>query len=192
MVLSQIVAQEDIISMSFSRMSPFDRRVGDASVVEDLMIHDIDVLNSLATSPIKKLCAQGAVVFSDKLDFAQALISFENGSCASLTASRVTETKIRKAEINCKNAFILVDYLNRTVEISRKTNFVLDIGYDARYRQDNIVEKVFVPIAEPLRNEFSHFAECILTNAPIMTNGNMAIAALEICEQIGKEARALP
>lgn len=189
MTLKSILEKEEIISIDFRRMSPFFGRVADASVVQDLMIHDIDVLNSIADgAAIKRVVSQGSLVHTDKLDFAQALITYENGLIASLTASRVTETKIRKADISAKNSYIAVDYLNRTVEISRKTNFSLDVGYALQYMQENIVEKVIVPIAEPLRSEFEHFAHCIRTGDPIATSGEMGLRALELCERIQNEA----
>ena len=138
--------------------------------------------------PIKRVVSHGAKVYTDRLDYSQALVTYENGLVASLTASRVTETKIRCAEISAKNSYIAVDYLNRTVEVSRKTNFSLDVGYPVQYKQENIVEKVIVPISEPLRAEFVHFAECIKTGAPVATSGEMGKRALELCEEIEKSA----
>ena len=152
------------------------------------MIHDIDVLNSVAASPVARIVSQGSKVYTDKLDYCQALVAYEDGLLASLTASRVTESKVRKAKINAKNAYIVVDYLNRTVEVSRKTNFTLDVGYALQYTQENIVEKVFVPIAEPLRSEFEHFAHCIRTGDPVATSGEMGKQALEMCMRISSSA----
>ena len=180
----QILAQEELISIDFQRMSPFYGRAADASVIEDLMIHDIDVLNAVVKSPIKRIVSHGAIVYTDKLDFTQALITYENGMLASLTASRVTEAKIRRAEINTRNCFISINYLDRTVEISRKTKLSFDVGYSVQYSQENIVEKVFVPITEPLRSEFEHFAHCIRTGEKIATSGEMALKALKLCRII--------
>jgi predicted dehydrogenase len=179
--LMSIIESEELISVDFKRMSPFQARIADASVVMDLMIHDVDVINSICNEPIKHLSAQGARVFTDKIDFAQALITYESGRLASLTASRVTETKIRNAQINTKRAFIDVDYLARTVEISRKTHFSLDIGYQMQYTQENIIEKVFVPMEEPLRAEFEHFAHAIMSETSIGPSGIMGKKALELC-----------
>jgi len=184
----QIIAHEELISIDFKRMSPFYNRANDTSVVEDLMIHDADILNAITQSNIQRITSQGVKVYSDKLDYAQALIRFENGLIASLTASRVTESKIRKAEITARNCYILVDYLNRTVEISRKTNITLDVGHSVQYSQESIVEKVFVPITEPLRSEFEHFAHCIKTGEEIATNGEMSLKALQMCQSIQKIA----
>jgi predicted dehydrogenase len=86
--LADILLSEDIISIDFSRMSPFDTRISDADVVQDLMIHDIDVLDSIVSAPIKRVVSHGAKVYTDKLDYAQALVTYENGIVTSLTASR--------------------------------------------------------------------------------------------------------
>lgn len=189
MALRSIIENEELISISFERMSPYYGRVSDASVVEDLMIHDIDVLNAVAgEATIKRVVSHGAIVHSDKLDYAQALITYEGGLLASLTASRVTETKIRKADISAKTSYIAIDYLNRSVEISRKTNFLLDVGYPVQYKQENIIERVMVPISEPLRSEFEHFFHCINTGDAVSTSGEMGKKALELCELIQDQA----
>ncbi len=179
-----IVSEEEIVSVTFERMSPPVTRIFDASVVEDLMIHDIDVLNALVDSPIKKIAAHGAKIYSDTLDYAQALITFENGIMASITASRATEAKIRTARVSAKKSYISVDYLGRTVDISRKTSFSLDIGYATQYAQENIVEKIMVPMNEPLRVEFLHFSDCIRNDKEPTTSGLMAKKALMMCHQI--------
>jgi predicted dehydrogenase len=186
--LQGIMAQESLISVDFRRMSPFYSRTADASVVQDLMIHDIDILNALIDAPIQRLVSQGRSIRTDQLDFAQALIRYESGALASLTASRITESKIRRIDISASNSYISVDCLNRTVEISRKTNFSLDVGYPVQYRQENIVEKVIVPINEPLRSEFAHFAHAIRTAGPIATSGEMGKQAVMLCQLIQDEA----
>jgi predicted dehydrogenase len=186
--MQQIIEHEELISIDFQRMSPFFGRVSDASVVEDLMIHDIDVLNAISPSPIKRIVSHGVKVHTDKLDYVQTLVTYENGLVASLTASRVTQSKIRQAEINALNSYISVDYLNRTVEIARKTNISLDLGHPVQYTQESIIEKVFVPINEPLRSEFEHFAYCINTGETIATSGEMGLKALELCHVIQDEA----
>ncbi|MCL2529695.1 MAG: Gfo/Idh/MocA family oxidoreductase [Coriobacteriia bacterium] len=182
--LMSIIESEDLISLDFRRMSPLYTRVSDTSVVMDLMIHDIDVLNAICPEPIVRLQAQGACIFTDKIDFAQALITLSSGKMASLIASRVTESKIRSLQINAKHAFIDVDYLARTVEISRKTQFALDVGYPVQYTQENIIEKVFVPLEEPLRAEFEHFFQAIVNDKPIGPDGKMGRRAIEMCTQI--------
>lgn len=186
--LMEILEHEEIISVDFRRLSPFAGRISDADVVQDLMIHDIDILNAISKAPIARVCSQGARVYTDMLDYAQAIVAYEDGMVASLTASRVTESKERKAQINAKNAFITVDYLNRSVEISRKTNFELNVGHPTEYKQENIVERVFVPSVEPLRSEFEHFAHCINTGEEIATSGEMGKRAVALAARVSGDA----
>ena len=186
--LMKVLEKEQIIALNFRRMSPYDPRISDANVVQDLMIHDIDVLNAIVSSPIRRLSAQGAKVFSNKLDYVQAMVAYEDGTLASITASRVTESKVRRAEIHTRTAYIEVDFVNRTIEIMRKTQFSLDVGHSMSYSQENIIEKVFVPASEPLRNEFAHFADCVRTGKTPQTNGELSKKALALCEQITRQA----
>jgi virulence factor len=182
--LRNVVRNDEVISLQFQRLSPYLGRINDTSVVEDLLIHDIDILNSLIDSPIAAIQAQGAKVFTDRLDFVEVLIRFESGQLASLAASRVTETKIRRAAVTSRTAYVTADYLTHSVEVMRKTNFTLDVGYSAQYAQESIIEKVVVPLKEPLRAEFEHFAEAIRAGKPILTDGLSARNALDICLKI--------
>ena len=186
--LADIVSQEEVISVDFKRLSPFDGRITDANVVYDLMIHDLDVLNWLIPAEPVRVSSQGVIVYGQQLDYAQAMIGYEGGVVASLTASRITESKVRKASISTRNAYVEVDYLNRSVEITRKTRFNLDVGYQAHYLQESIVEKVYVPFKEPLVAEFEEFASCIHSGSVPATDGLAARKALALCEQITNNA----
>ena len=82
----------------------------------------------------------------------------------------------------------VVKFIERSIEIMRKTNFNLDVGHSMSYRQENIVERVFVPLSEPLRNEFAHFAQCIREGVQPQTDGRMSLKALQLCEMISEGA----
>lgn len=187
--LADILKHEEIVALDFQRLSPFDGRISDADVVQDLMIHDLDVLNSIMPfDQIESIQSSGAKVRTDMLDYAHAVISYKSGVVASLTASRLTEAKVRKLCVTTKKAYIVADYLNRTVEISRKTNFNLDLGHEIMYKQENIIEKVFVPFKEPLRSEFEDFACSVLgkNGEGVAVSGEMGKQALSLCEAISR------
>jgi virulence factor len=186
--LADIIDPDDIITLDFQRLSPYDGRVQDIDVVHDLMVHDLDVLNWLVPGPIRSIKSQGVAVHSDKLDYAQALIEYESGVVASLTASRVTESKIRSIHISGRSSFITADCLNRSVEISRKTHYRLDVSRDIQYSQENIVERVSVPYKEPLLAEFEEFYRCIAEGTVPRTSGLCARRALELCDLISQGA----
>lgn len=186
--LEKILANEEIVHIDIHRCSPYDGRINDADVVQDLMIHDIDILiNALVDSEIVSLSALGTQVYNkENMDVVSALLRFENGITASIMASRVTEEKIRTVEIHTKNSYILVDLLNRKIQISRKTKFKLDIGFMPLYRQENIIEKIVVPAQEPLREELIHFANVIINNTQPKTSADDAIKAIQLTERIGE------
>lgn len=183
--LASILQNEQILAMDFQRLSPFDKRIFDADVVQDLMIHDIDLMNSLANSKIIEIMATGKNVYSPKqMDYAQALIKFDNGVLCSLTASRITEDKVRLLTITTKYSYIYVDMLARNIKISRRTNFHLNTVHEITYRQENIIEKVYIPMYEPLRKELQDFAEAIETHKIPKVSGRDGLKAVEITEYI--------
>lgn len=99
------------------RLSEFNPRGTDVSVVLDLMIHDIDAILSVVKSKVKNVYASGVAVISDTPDIANARIEFENGCVANLTASRISMKKMRKARFFQKDAYISVDFLEKKCEV---------------------------------------------------------------------------
>ena len=99
------------------RLAEFNPRGTDVPVVLDLMIHDIDAVLSVVKSPVKNVSASGVVVISETPDIANARIEFENGCVANLTSSRISMKKMRKVRFFQKDAYISVDYLEKTCEV---------------------------------------------------------------------------
>jgi len=99
------------------RLSEFNPRGTDVSVVLDLMIHDIDAILSVVKSPVKTVSASGVSVISETPDIANARIEFENGCVANLTASRISLKKMRKARFFQRDAYISVDFLEKNCEV---------------------------------------------------------------------------
>ena len=107
------------------RLSQFNPRGNDVSVVLDLMIHDIDIILNSVDSPIKQISSSGVSVISDTPDIANARIEFENGCVANLTASRVSLKNMRKTRFFQSGKYISIDFLNREsqiVEIDEKNS----------------------------------------------------------------------
>ena len=82
-----------------ARLAPFKQRGTDVSVVLDLMIHDIDLIQSIVRAPIESIDAIGTSVFSDDLDIANARIRFASGCVANVTASRISPERMRKIRV---------------------------------------------------------------------------------------------
>lgn len=97
------------------RISPYPFRSTDIGVVMDVMIHDIDIILSLAASKIKKVDAVGiGVIDPDREDICNARIEFENGGVASVTASRLALKTERKVRVFSKQAYLSLDYFKKT------------------------------------------------------------------------------
>ena len=160
------------------RMGPFSRRVMDVGVVQDLMIHDIDIVLSLVRSPTARIDAVGIPVLTDNEDIANAHIVFENGCIANLTASRISDEVIRKLRIFEMDKYCSLDYANQAITLRRKS--ILE--------EKIIKEELEVHKVEPLKLELEHFVRCIREHKkPLVTieDGKNALeVALEILSQI--------
>lgn len=101
------------------RLAQFNPRGTDVAVVLDLMIHDIDIILSLIKSKVKNVEASGVAVVSNNIDIANARISFENGAVANVTASRISQKKMRKMRIFQKDTYLSLDFVTGTSEVYR-------------------------------------------------------------------------
>jgi len=97
-----------------SRISPYPFRSTDVGVVLDVMIHDIDIILSLAASKVKKVDAVGVSVIDEKEDICNARIIFESGCIANITASRLALKTERKLRVFSRQAYLSVDYLKKS------------------------------------------------------------------------------
>lgn len=183
--LCKLVQHEKIVALEVRRYSPYNGRINDADVVQDLMIHDIDlVCNVLLPRKLANVYTVGESTVSGRLDFAQALMQFEDGTAASLGASRVTENKVREIAVHTDRSYILADLLNRSLSVIRNTNLVIDGGTESAYRQDSVTQKIFVPMVEPLHMELMDFIGCAMQGRTPPANGQAACRAIEIAETI--------
>ncbi len=96
------------------RVSPYPFRSTDVGVVLDVMIHDIDIVLSLANSKIRRVDAVGVNVIGNSEDICNARIAFDNGCIANLTASRLALKTERRVHVFTPQAYLSVDYLKKT------------------------------------------------------------------------------
>lgn len=99
------------------RLAEFNPRGTDVPVVLDLMIHDLDAILSVVKSPVKKVSASGVAILSESPDIANARVEFENGCVANITSSRISMKNMRKTRFFQKDAYISIDYLEKTCEV---------------------------------------------------------------------------
>ena len=183
-ILPNILQGKRIIALDFRRMSPYGLRAADVDVVQDLMIHDIDVMHFLLPEKVERIYANGASIRTQgKCDYAVAGLRLESGVIVNLTASRVTEQKIRKACISTEDAYVELDYSERKISVIRSTRGNYE-GVTPSYRQESLVEKVFVPNHEPLAREIESFLNSAASGKKPLVDGDAGVWALETVRRI--------
>jgi len=160
--------------VEMKRHNPTSSRVTGSTVVEDLMIHDIDILLSLFCHPSEIHSAGNADVCSALMKCGKIPVS--------LSASRKSSKKIRMIYIEEEDFTIEGDFMAQEVTIYRKPG---QYQFEAeRYVQENIIEKVMVNKLEPLKRELFEFVDCVESGRPFPITPDQAIDNLKMCERI--------
>lgn len=158
-----------------SRLAPFKLRGSDVNVILDLMIHDIDIIQSLIQSPIKSIHANGAMVLSNFIDIANARLEFDNGCVANLTASRVSLKTERRLRIFQPDAYIGLDLDNKHLWTHKKGPHELFPGVPQIIDEHHEFDK-----GDALHDQIESFLQCILNNTPPLVSGEDGKQALDI------------
>ncbi|MDE5718678.1 MAG: Gfo/Idh/MocA family oxidoreductase [Lachnospiraceae bacterium] len=185
--LRKLVDPKDIFYIEACRYSPYSDsgRITDTSVVEDLMIHDVDLVCALMEGKeVTSLHGRGESVRSNRTDFATCIMDFGGKAHAVVNASRVSQNKVRTITVHTAEGCICADLLAKTLEVYKSTNMTMDLTRDNSCHQESIVQKFYVPIEEPLRAELIAFYESVVNDAPIVAGGEAGINAIKICEQV--------
>ena len=102
------------------RLSPYPFRGTDVSVVLDVMIHDLDLVLALLRAQPSHIDALGVPVLSPSEDIANARLVFGTGCVANLTASRVSDERVRRIRLFQEDGYLSIDYQHQTVALVRK------------------------------------------------------------------------
>jgi predicted dehydrogenase len=171
------------------RLSQFNPRGTEVSVILDLMIHDIDIIMSLVKSDVKNVYANGVAVMTDTPDIANVRIEFDNGCVANLTSSRISMKKMRKIRLFQRDAYIGIDFLEKKSEIIRMKNpddndaFTFDIETNHGKKTIAISNPV-VKEVNAIKMELEHFRDAILHDSPIPVSEVDGLRAMDVAHQI--------
>jgi predicted dehydrogenase len=185
--LDEIVDGLDVIAIDVRRLGPpVDRDLRDSAVF-DLMIHDIDVLLSITDCDVTDVAATSA----RDGDHVTAQLTFEDGVVATVTASRVTQEKVRDLAITAGDCRVNVDYERQDVAIHRHSlPEYFESDGDVRYRHESIVERPTIERGEPLRCELEAFVEAVSDGTTPPVTGEDGLEALAVASQIERAASA--
>jgi predicted dehydrogenase len=182
----------DPILIECRRMGPFQSRVKDDGVVLDLMIHDLDIVLNLVGTRAHRISAVGAAVLSDVEDVANVQLWFDNGCLATITASRATQEKIRTLAVTQREEYVLLNYTDQDIRIYRQGSSEHRLGRgELRYKQEALIERIFVHKDNPLKLEIKHLLDCATHQATRMISAEDELyslqVTLEIIEMIRKD-----
>lgn len=176
------------IFIESNRLSIYQERGTDVSVVLDLMIHDIDIILNFVRSGIKYCHAMGASVVSDNIDIANAHIEFDNGAVANVTASRISNKNERKIRLFQKEGYVSVDFANCSITQVRPGEEENNCPIPGMHLE----EKCFTH-ADALEDEIRSFIRSVESRKPPEVSGQMGRDALKmalnITRQIQKSSR---
>lgn len=160
------------------RLAPFTERGTEVDVILDLMIHDLDVILSVVPTPLERVEAVGVPVLSERVDIANARLRFAGGTIANVTASRVATKRERKIRFFQADAYVSVDYGDRTIRIYRRLP-----AEDGGLPSIDASEQHFSD-ADPLFDEIEAFVDSVRTRATPLVDGETAVRAMEVAERI--------
>ena len=166
--------------VSIKRHNPTSSRITDASVVEDLMIHDIDVAFNVLFKGEENFHIHSA----GSANFCEALAVFPQ-SVLAISASRLSSKKFRTFYVESEDFTAEGDFMTQEVYIYRKPG---KYGVEnERYLQENIIEKVLVNKVEPLKVELKAFLDCVKAKKSFPVTPQEALKNLQICERIKED-----
>jgi predicted dehydrogenase len=181
-----------------NRISPYPFRSTDVGVVLDVMIHDIDIILSLAASKISKIDAVGLGVIGEKEDICNARIVFENGCIANITASRLALKTERKVRVFSRQVYVSLDYFKKSgivIKADPNTNVLKWINEQQEAGDFDLttvnwpdllhIEELDIDDKEPIRLEQENFLRAVMDSDFIPeVSAEEGLAALECAEKI--------
>ncbi len=169
------------------RLAQFGERGTDVDVVLDLMIHDLDLILTMVTSPVRAVEAVGVPVLTPSVDIANARLRFANGCIANLTASRVSLRRERKLRIFQPDAYFSIDFDERRGRVVRREP-------DDTGQPSLTFEELCVREGDALEEEIEAFVQAVRARQPPPVTGWDGLRALEVAhvirESVETEVRA--
>ena len=163
------------------RLAPFTERGTDVDVILDLMVHDLDVILSLAPSDVASVEAVGVAVLTDSIDVANARIRFKSGLIANISTSRVAPRRERKIRFFQPDAYISVDYEARTVQVYRKSPAPPGSKFPIIS-----AEQLDLSEGDPLADEIRSFVQSVRTRGIPAVSADDGLRVMELSERIRK------
>lgn len=161
-------------TIRINRVAPFKGRATDVDVVQDLMIHDLDLLLFLMGEVPTHVESTGYKMRTDKWDHVSSDFTFSSGKRANITVGRNHIKEMRDVEISCEHGCLFFDlFANKMIFADAKAQteetYVVETPYDAR---------------DHLYIEQDHFYNSILENTPAIVDIDAGIKAVTLIDKV--------
>jgi len=180
------------------RTSGYTFRSTDIGVVLDLMIHDLDLVLSVVPANVEKIEAFGFATLGGFEDFAQARLTFANGTVANLLASRIEQEAVRYMKVSAKQMSLFVDFAKRATTRIVTTPEVQNGIFSPEkmvVSQIQQIQPTFMSThfhkqewehasVDALSLEMADFVEAVQQNRPPQVPGHRAAKAIDLAEKI--------
>lgn len=188
--MKNVLEDLTVLAVNFRRLSAYAGSNTDVNVVLDLMIHDLDLVLELISEEPMEIAAYGLTATGNAVDHVNVQLSFPSGPLVSLTASRLTEQKVRSIDVTAWEAYVEADLLHKSVDIHRRTigQYLNHNKRGVKYRQESLLERILVPVVEPLFSELQHFIESVAEKRTPLVTPRDGMKALRLATQICEAA----
>lgn len=178
-VLAMADRVKDARFIEVHRLGTFIERATDVDVVTDLMIHDIDIAMSLVKANIKDIAAVGIPVLTEHVDIANARLEFENGAVANVTASRVSNKKLRRIRVFGQNSYYGLNYIDQQLEIL----YTQPSDVDGE-RPEIVAERLNITPRPPLDAELEDFIRTVRESRHPVVDGRVGLEAVRVAQLV--------
>ncbi len=171
----------EVVQVNATRHSPFVPRIT-TGVATDLLIHDVDLaIQFVGSDPVQAKGEFGyfhpSSVENNAEDCADAMLRFDSGTVATISASRVSQRKVRQLSLLELDRLIEIDLLRKDITIYRHIDHSQPSDRDG-YQQQTVIEIPAIRYSEePLAAQLAHFVGLLADGADIDTERDAILPA---------------
>jgi predicted dehydrogenase len=182
-----VAVRDRIVAPKFieaHRLAMFQPRSLDIDVVSDLMIHDVDIVLEIVGQAPQSISGVGVQVVSHNEDIANARLEFPDGCVANLTASRVSQERLRRIRFFQSDSYVSVDLFERRCDVLKVESRGAPPASIEQAMQSIRRAKIDVAEGEPLALELEAFADHVRGHGPGAASGWAGREALRVAEDV--------
>ena len=166
------------VFIDVARLQPFSSSEGKISILNDMLVQDIDWVLQTVSSNVKRVSVNPVSVMNKPdPDFINLKLEFDNGCIANLTASRISELSLKKARLYYDKNVLYADLLNQEL----KRSF--------QHGDSVLFEEVKVDKQDEVKKQLIEFSISLQKKLNSSISLDRAIIHFQILEQIAEKIK---